>query len=79
MPVGHKTPLGLARVVRGGIAILGNYGARPRVDLPAVIKMVDRGLLSPERLAGPFYKLERINEAVEALRSGRAIRPVVIH
>jgi succinate semialdehyde reductase (NADPH) len=78
MPVGHKTPLGLARVVRGGIAILGSYGARPRVDLPAVIKMVERGLLSPERLAGPFYKLEQINEAVEALRSGRAIRPVVV-
>jgi succinate semialdehyde reductase (NADPH) len=78
MPVGHKTPLGLARVVRGGIAVLGSYGARPRVDLPAVIKMVDRGLLSPERLAGPFYKLEQINEAVEALRSGRAIRPVVV-
>jgi succinate semialdehyde reductase (NADPH) len=78
MPLGHKTPLGLARVVRGGIAVLGSYGARPRVDLPTVIKMVDRGLLSPERLAGPFYKLEQINEAVEALRSGRAIRPVVV-
>jgi succinate semialdehyde reductase (NADPH) len=35
-------------------------------------------LLSPERLAAPFYKLEQINEAVEALRSGRAIRPVVV-
>ena len=35
-------------------------------------------MLSPERLAAPFYKLEQINEAVEALRSGRAIRPVVV-
>jgi succinate semialdehyde reductase (NADPH) len=78
MPVGHKTPLALARVVRGGIQILGNYGARPRLDLPVVIKMVERGLLQPERLAGPVYKLEEINEAVEALRSGRAIRPIVV-
>ncbi|RFA93897.1 zinc-binding dehydrogenase [Pyrobaculum aerophilum] len=78
MPVGHKTPLQLARVVRGGIQILGSYGARPRVDLPVVIKMVERGVLKPEVLAGPFYKLEQINEAVEALRSGRAVRPIVI-
>jgi succinate semialdehyde reductase (NADPH) len=35
-------------------------------------------LLSPERLDASFYKLEQINEAVEALRRGRAIRPVVV-
>ncbi|ABL87431.1 succinate semialdehyde reductase (NADPH) [Pyrobaculum islandicum DSM 4184] len=78
MPVGHKTPLGLARVVRGGIQIVGSYGARPRVDLPAVVDMVKRGLLKPEKLAGPTYRLEEINQAVEALRSGKAIRPLVV-
>ncbi len=54
MPINHKTPLQLARVVRGGgIEIVGSYGARPRIDLPVVISMVERGLLRPELLAGP--------------------------
>ncbi len=78
MPLGHKTPLALARVVRGGITIVGSYGARPRIDLPAVVKMVERGLLLPEKIAGPIYRLEEINEAVDALRSGKAVRPLVV-
>jgi succinate semialdehyde reductase (NADPH) len=77
-PVGHRAPLHLAKVVRGGIAVVGSYGARPRVDLPKVISLVERGMLRPELLAGGFYKLEQINEAVEALRSGRSIRPIVV-
>lgn len=78
MPLGHKTPLALARVVRGGIAVIGSYGARPRLDLPAVVKMAERGLLRPEEIAGPVYRLGEINEAVHALRSGKAIRPLVV-
>lgn len=78
MGLGKKAPLHVARVVRGGISVVGSYGARPRVDLPKVIGMVERGLLRPELMARDFYKLEQINEAVEALRSGRSIRPIVL-
>lgn len=78
MAVGKRAPLHVARVVRSGISIVGSYGARPRVDLPRVISMVDKGLLKPELLAGPYYRLEDINSAVEALRSGKAIRPIIL-
>ncbi|MEL9990646.1 MAG: zinc-binding dehydrogenase [Thermoproteus sp.] len=78
MAVGKKAPLHVARVVRGGISIVGSYGARPRVDLPKVVSLVEKGLLMPELLARDFYKLEEINQAVEALRSGRSIRPIVL-
>ncbi|MEM0463098.1 zinc-binding dehydrogenase [Pyrobaculum sp.] len=77
MAVGKRAPVHVARVVRGGITIVGSYGARPRVDLPKVISLVEKGVLRPDLLAGPFYKLEEVNEAVEALRSGRAIRPII--
>lgn len=78
MPVGHKAPVHVARVVRGGIALLGSYGARPRVDLPKVVTLVERGLLRPDLLARDFFKLEEVNEAVEALRSGRSVRPILL-
>lgn len=78
MAVGKRAPVHIARVVRAGITLVGSYGARPRVDLPKVISLVERGLLRPEALAGPFYSLSQINEAVEALRSGRAVRPIII-
>jgi len=47
-PVGHRSPLHLAKVVRDGIAVMGSYGARPRVDLPKVISLVERDMLRPE-------------------------------
>ncbi|MGC8584055.1 MAG: zinc-binding dehydrogenase [Thermoproteus sp.] len=78
MPVGRRAPLHVARVVRGGIAVVGSYGARPRVDLPKVVALAEKGVLRPELLARDFYKLDQINEAVEALRSGRSIRPIVL-
>jgi len=78
MAVGKKAPLHVAKVVRGGITVVGNYGARPRVDLPKVVSLVEKGLLRPDLLAKDFYRLDQINEAVEALRSGRSIRPIVL-
>lgn len=77
-PVGHKTPIHLARAVRAGITIIGSYGARPRVDFKALYSMVKRGLINPSRVVNHYFKLEEINEAVKALRKGRAIRPVVL-
>ncbi|MFN7106432.1 MAG: zinc-binding dehydrogenase, partial [Pyrobaculum sp.] len=77
MAVGKKAPVHVARVVRGGISIVGSYGARPRVDLPKVISMVERGLLRPELLARDIYRLEEVNQAVEALKGGRSIRPLL--
>ncbi|MFN3805042.1 MAG: zinc-binding dehydrogenase [Pyrobaculum sp.] len=77
MAVGRRAPVHVARVVRGGISLVGSYGARPRVDLPKVISMVERGLLRPELLARDIYKLEEVNQAVEALRGGRSVRPLL--
>ncbi len=78
MAVGHKTPVHVAKVVRAGIQILGSYGARPRVDLPIIIDMVKRGYLTPERLTNHRFKLDEVNEAVKALRLGKAVRPLIV-
>ncbi len=78
MAVGRRAPVHVARVVRSGITIVGSYGARPRVDLPKVVSMVDRGLLRPELLASDKYRLEEVNQAVEALKSGKSVRPILL-
>lgn len=77
-PVGHRTPIHLARAVRSGLTIIGSYGARPRIDFKALYNMVKRGLINPSRIVNRYYKLDEINEAVEALRSGKSLRPVVL-
>lgn len=77
-PMGHRTPIHLARAVRGGVTIIGSYGARPRIDFRALYYMVKRGLINPFRIVNRYYKLDDVNETVEALRSRRSIRPVIL-
>lgn len=77
-PVGHKTPVHLARVVRGGVTLIGNYGARPRLDFKPLYEMVKRGLINPRNLVTKYYKLDEVNQAVNDLRGGKAIRPILI-
>ncbi|MBP1449741.1 MAG: zinc-binding dehydrogenase, partial [Thermoproteus sp.] len=77
-PVGHKTPVHLARVVRGGATLIGNYGARPRLDFKPLYEMVKRGLINPAKIVNRFYALDEVNRAVEDLRRGYAARPVIL-
>lgn len=77
-PVSAQIPLRIAMVVRNGIAIIGNYGGRPRVDMPRLLELVKTGKYDPSKLVTGRFKLEEINEAVKLLEEGEAIRSLII-
>lgn len=52
--------------------------ADPARDFPKLFALAARGELQLEAMAGPDYPLEQVNDAFEALASGRAVRPRVV-
>ncbi|QKQ99577.1 alcohol dehydrogenase catalytic domain-containing protein [Metallosphaera tengchongensis] len=77
-PANAMIPIKVASVVRGGIELVGNYGGRPRVDMPKLLELVRLGKYDPSALVTGRYKLEEINEAVELLEKGEAIRSLIV-
>lgn len=76
VPVGLGTadataPTAINQVVRRGLQIIGNYGARTRTDLPAVVDLAARGMLRYREVVSRRCGLEDVNEAFSALRQGR--------
>jgi len=64
----------LDKSLRGSI-----YGSMdPARDFPRLFGLCARGDLQVEPMAGPDYPLEEVNDAFEALASGRAVRPRVV-
>jgi S-(hydroxymethyl)glutathione dehydrogenase/alcohol dehydrogenase len=64
----------LDKTLRGSI-----YGsADPVRDFPRLFALSARGELQIEAIAGPDFPLEKVNDAFEALASGRAVRPRVV-
>jgi Zn-dependent alcohol dehydrogenase len=59
--------------------IIGSsYGsARPVLDFPKVLRLVKHGLLNLENLVSDVWPLERINEAIRAVESGKVNRMVL--
>ena len=51
--------------------VIGNYGARTRADLPAVVDLAARGLLRYREVVSRVYGLGDVVEAYEALERGR--------
>jgi Zn-dependent alcohol dehydrogenase len=56
------------------------YGsARPHIDMPMILDLYMAGKLKLDELVTHRFSLDQINEAVSALESGEAIRPVIIN
>jgi len=77
-PSSAMIPLKIASIVRGGITVVGNYGARPRVDMPRLMELIKQGKYDPSALVTGRFKLEEINEAVKLLEEGEAIRSLIV-
>ncbi|MFQ5415871.1 MAG: zinc-binding dehydrogenase [Myxococcota bacterium] len=52
--------------------------ADPARDFPKLFALAGRGELRLEEMAGPDFPLEKVNDAFEALASGRAVRPRIV-
>jgi len=76
-PAGELAPIEITRIVRRGLRIAGSYGGRPRTDMPRLLALVERGVLTPTAGVTRRYTLEQADEAYKALDAreivGRAI------
>ncbi|BDC18199.1 zinc-binding dehydrogenase [Acidianus sp. HS-5] len=77
-PVNAMIPFRVSSIVRNGITIIGNYGGRPRIDMPRLLDLVRLGKYDPSKLITGRFKLDEINEAVKLLNQGEAIRSLII-
>jgi S-(hydroxymethyl)glutathione dehydrogenase/alcohol dehydrogenase len=68
--------LNAGRIMFREMEILGSLGCRP-VDYPRIIEMVRAGRLKLSALITARFPLERINEAFDALRSGKGFRYLI--
>ena len=57
-------------LVRRGLKVMGSFGGRTRVDLPAVIELAATGVFSVEDTVTRTYPLTAAGEAFEALARG---------
>ncbi|MDN5562981.1 MULTISPECIES: zinc-binding dehydrogenase [Luteococcus] len=86
---GRMVPIGLGagrqtaeveinRLVRRSQSILGSYGARTRVDLPAVVDMAARGWIGYRDLVTRRIPLEEAGAGYEQLKSGSIMGRAVV-
>jgi propanol-preferring alcohol dehydrogenase len=68
--------LNASRLMYRELEIVGSLGCRP-VDYPAIIQMVARGLIQLKPVVTARFPLDRINEALDVLRSGSGFRTVI--
>jgi len=68
--------LNSGRVMFRELEVVGSLGCRP-VDYPRAIEMVRQGRIKLTELVTHRFPLDQINDALDMLRSGNAIRVVV--
>jgi succinate semialdehyde reductase (NADPH) len=72
-------PVEITRLVRRGLRIIGSYGARTRADMPAIIRLAERGTFRLDTFVTRRYRLDEAEEAYQALNRGEITgRAVVI-
>jgi NDMA-dependent alcohol dehydrogenase len=74
------TLLSVYDLVLKGARVMGcRQGAsRPRVDVPRLVGLYQTGRLKLDELITARYPLERINEAIESMEHGEALRNVIV-
>lgn len=70
--------VGINRTVRRSQSILGSYGARTRVDLPAVVDMARRGEINYRDLVTRRFPLEEADQGYQMLRAGEIVGRAVV-
>jgi Zn-dependent alcohol dehydrogenase len=69
-----------AHTLTEGRTVKGSFmgSARPSVDLPRLVGLYQQGRLKLDELITERYPLERINEAIESMERGQALRNVIV-
>ena len=77
-PTGVSGAVDLARLARRKLRVLGSYGGRPRTDMPSILRLVERGVLTPSELISVHYDLDGADDAYAALGRGQIVGRAVI-
>lgn len=79
-PAGATAPIPIGDFAGNGLRLLGsNMGStRLGVDVPRLVARYREGRLNLDGLITARYPLERINEAIEAMEGGQALRNVIV-
>jgi len=76
-PAGVFAPVEITRLVRRQIKIIGSYGAKARADMPAILRLVQRGFIDVKSPITARYSLKDSAQAYRDLDAhkitGRAI------
>lgn len=76
--LGSGVELELNPIVIRGIRLLGSYGGRPRIDLPKILRLIEKGLVDLKDFVTGSYRLDEIEKALSDIKTGKAIRTIVI-
>jgi S-(hydroxymethyl)glutathione dehydrogenase/alcohol dehydrogenase len=73
-------PLPVGDIAEGGYRILGSFlgATRLHIDIPWLIDLYQQGRLKLDELITAHYPLEQINEAIEAMERGEALRNAIV-
>ncbi len=77
---GATVPLPVVNVASAGLRILGSFmgSSRFSIDIPWLIDLYQQGRLKLDELITARYPLAEINEAIETMEKGLALRNVIV-
>ncbi|MEM2856098.1 MAG: alcohol dehydrogenase catalytic domain-containing protein [Candidatus Nitrosocaldaceae archaeon] len=76
---GSEASFEINSLVRRGVKITGSYGGKPRIDMPEIISLADKGIINIKDSISARYRLEDINEAFEKLEKGEILGRAIIN
>lgn len=79
-PAGATAALNVGDFVYNGQKLIGsNVGStRPAVDIPRLVGLYQEGRLKLDELVTRRYRLDQINEAIDSMERGEALRNVIV-
>lgn len=77
-PQGVEAGVEITRLVRRKLKILGSYGAKPRRDMPILLKLVQSGTIKVSTMVTDRFSLEEADLAYQRLNRGEIVGRAVI-
>ncbi|HLY10218.1 MAG TPA: zinc-binding dehydrogenase [Planctomycetota bacterium] len=74
----ETAPIGITRLVRRGITVVGSLGCRVRTDMPELIRLAAEGKLDVKASISRRYRLDQINDAYGAMERGEIIGRAIV-
>lgn len=77
-PVGVMADVEITRLVRRKLQIIGSYGGKARTDMPALIRMVEKGQINIDDAVSRRFSLADAGAAYQLLDQGKIVGRAVI-